>query len=173
MLIKLPGIVSGNRLSIIYKSAFVWISIPGSLVFTVLASHVQQHNEHIHHMKFIIHMHVKKNQPILVSLVGLSNLFFFTWNFVNRLKQTFLQTTLLLLADTEPIKIQRRLIDLSKTEKRVRSYPPAAHVLSSFLHMTGLFVRPKTQERGKECGSVFSRMWFCFQLEGRSVAWRH
>ena len=52
VLIKLPGIVSGNRLSIIYKIAFVWISTPGSLVYTVLASHVQQHNEHIRHMKF-------------------------------------------------------------------------------------------------------------------------
>ena len=48
VLIKLPGIVSGNRLSIIYKIAF-WISTSGSLVYTVLASHVQQHNEHIHH----------------------------------------------------------------------------------------------------------------------------
>ena len=47
--------------------------------------------------------------------------FFFTWNFVNRLKQTFLQTTFSFLADTDLIKIQRRLIDLSKTEKRVRS----------------------------------------------------
>ena len=28
MLIKLPGIVSGNRLSIIYKIAFVWVSTP-------------------------------------------------------------------------------------------------------------------------------------------------
>ena len=36
-------------------------------------------------------------------------------------KQTFLQITFSLLADTEPIKIQRRLIDLSKTEKRVLS----------------------------------------------------
>ena len=64
VLIKLPGIVSGNRLSIIYKIAFVWISTPGSLAYSVLVSHVQEH-EHIRHMKFIIHMHVKKNQPIL------------------------------------------------------------------------------------------------------------
>ena len=66
-------------------------------------------------------MHVKKNQPILEESCRLIKPFFFTWNFVNRLKQTFLQTTFSLLADTEPIKIQRRLIDLSKTEKRVRS----------------------------------------------------
>ena len=69
VLIKLSGIVSENRISIIYKIAFVWISTPGSLVYTVLASHVQQHNEHIRHMKFIIHMHVKKNQPILVRVL--------------------------------------------------------------------------------------------------------
>ena len=40
----------------------------GSLC-TDLASHVQQHNEHIRHMKFIIHVHVKKNQPILVRVL--------------------------------------------------------------------------------------------------------
>ena len=73
-------------------------------------------------MKFIVHMHVKKNQAILVRVLQAYQTFlFFTWNFVNRLKQTFLQITFLLFADTEPIKIQRRLIDLSKTEKRVRS----------------------------------------------------
>jgi len=55
--------------SIIYKIAFGWITTPGSLVFTFLASHVQQHNEHIRHMKFIMHMHVKKNQPILVRFL--------------------------------------------------------------------------------------------------------
>ena len=73
VLIKLPGIVSGNRLSIIYKIAFVWISTPESVVYTVLAqvlaSHVQEHNEHIRHMKFIIHMDAKKNQPILVRVL--------------------------------------------------------------------------------------------------------
>ena len=73
-------------------------------------------------MKFIIHMLVKKNQPILVRVLkAYQTFFYFTWNFVNRLKQTFLQTTFSLLADTELIKIQQRLIDLSKTEKRVRS----------------------------------------------------
>ena len=73
-------------------------------------------------MKFIIHIHVKKNSLILVRvLYSYQTFFFFTWNFINRLKQTFLQTTSSLLADKEPIKIQRRLIDLSKTEKRVRS----------------------------------------------------
>ena len=67
VLINLPGIVSGNRSLIIYKIAFVWISTPESLVFT----HVQQNNEHIQNMKFIIHMHVQKKkqqqQPILVG----------------------------------------------------------------------------------------------------------
>ena len=57
-------------------------------------------------MKFIMHMHVKNNQLILVRVL--------------KAYQTFLQTTFSLLADTEPIKIQRRLIDLPKTEKPVR-----------------------------------------------------
>ena len=35
VVIKLSGIVSENRISIIYKIAFVWISTPGSLVYTV------------------------------------------------------------------------------------------------------------------------------------------
>ena len=56
-------------------------------------------------------MHVKKNPTDPgKSLVGLSNLFLFTWNFVSRLKQTFLQITFSLLADAEPIKIHRQLI---------------------------------------------------------------
>ena len=99
-------------------------------------------------MKFIIHMrmHVKRNQPIVVrGFQAYQTFFFFTWNFVNRLKQTFREITFSLLADTEPIKIQRRLIDLSKTEKRFRSERPAANELSSFLYMIGLFVRPQTQ----------------------------
>ena len=107
-------------------------------------------------MKFIIHMHVKENQPILVRVLQAYQTFsfFFTWNFVNHLKQTFLQTSFSLLAVIEPIKIQRRLIDLSKTEKRVCSQRPAAHVLSIFLYMIGLFVRPQTQRE---------RMQFDFQ----------
>ena len=79
--IKLAGIVSGNRLSIIYKIAFVWISTPSQ------SSHVEQHNEHIRHMKY---MHVKKNQPSLVRVLQAYQTFLsFTWNFVNRLKKLF------------------------------------------------------------------------------------
>ena len=63
-------------------------------------------------------MHVKKNKPILVRVLQAYQTFFFTWNFINRIKQTFLQITISLLADTEQIKIQRRLIDLLKTEER-------------------------------------------------------
>ena len=97
-------------------------------------------------MKFITHMHVRKNQPILVRVLQAYQTFFFlTWNFVNRLNQTFLQITFSLLADTGPIKFQRQLIDLSKTEKCVCSQRPAAHILSSFLYMIGLFIRPQTQ----------------------------
>ena len=46
VLITLPGIVSGNRWSIIYKIAF-WISTLESLVFT-------EHNEYMRHIKFFI-----------------------------------------------------------------------------------------------------------------------
>ena len=54
VLIKFPGIVSNNRSSTIYKIAFVSIS-----TFAEFSLHMlQQHNEHIRHMKFIIHMHV-------------------------------------------------------------------------------------------------------------------
>ena len=35
VLIKLPGIVSGNCLSIIFKFGFVLISTPETLIFTV------------------------------------------------------------------------------------------------------------------------------------------
>ena len=35
---------------------------------------------------------------------------FSPWNFVNLLKLTFLQINLLIVADTEPVQIQRRLI---------------------------------------------------------------
>ena len=42
--------------------------------------------------------------------------------------------TFSLLADTEPVQIQRRLIDSSKTEKRLRFLAPhGCQVLSSFL----------------------------------------
>ena len=97
-------------------------------------------------MKFIIHMHVKKNQPILVRVLQAYQTFLiFTWNFVNRLKQTFLQITFLLLADTEPIKTQRRLIDVSKTEKRVRFLASCGSHIVKFLIHDGLFVRPQAQ----------------------------
>ena len=92
VLIKLPGIVSGNRSSIIYKIAF-WISTLESLVFT-------EHYEHIRHTKlFITYQYVctLNEEPTdpFKSVLGLSNLFF-TWNFLGRLKQTFLQINLFL-----------------------------------------------------------------------------
>ena len=90
VLIKLPGIVSGNGSSIIYKIAF-WISTLESLVFT-------EHNEHIRYIKFsttyqhICTLNEEQTDPGK-SFLGLSNLFF-TWNFLDRLKQTFLQINL-------------------------------------------------------------------------------
>ena len=45
---------------------------------------LQQHNEHIWHMKIIIHMHIYKNEPTDpgMSHEGLSNLFLFVYLFV-------------------------------------------------------------------------------------------
>ena len=96
-------------------------------------------------MKFIIHMHVKKSQPKMVRVLWAYQTFLFSpWNFVNRLKQTFLQINLLVVADTEPVQIQRRLICRQLRSVFVFSRP-AAHVMSSFLYTIGLFVRPQKQ----------------------------
>ena len=74
-------------------------------------------------MKFIMHMHDKKipTDPGK-SLEGLSSLFSLG---------TLL--TVSLLADTEPVQIQRRLIDLSKIEKRVRFLAPCGSRIVKFL----------------------------------------
>ena len=90
VLIKLPGIVSGNCSSIIYKRAF-WLSTLQKLVFT-------EHNEHIRYIKFFTtyqHICTLNEEPTDPgkSFLGLSNLLF-TWNFLDRLKQTFLQINL-------------------------------------------------------------------------------
>ena len=39
------------------------------LLFELVPLRVWQHNEHIRQIKFVIHMHVKKNQPILVRVL--------------------------------------------------------------------------------------------------------
>ena len=93
VLIKLPGIVSGNRSSIIYKIAF-WISTLESLVLT-------EHNKHIRHIKFfIIYQHIctLNEEPTDPgkSLLSLPIKPFFTWNFLSHLKQTVLQINLFL-----------------------------------------------------------------------------
>ena len=78
-------------------------------------------------MKFIIHMPIKKNQPILVRVLWVYQTFaFFTSNSVNRLKQTFLQINpyVAFRHRARPSLIQRRLIDLSKVEKRLRFLAP-------------------------------------------------
>ena len=72
--IKLPRIVSGNH----------------SLRLLLIESvplRVQEHNyKHIPHTKFLIHMPVKKNQPILVRVFEANQNIFLTWNFFNHLK---------------------------------------------------------------------------------------
>ena len=63
VLIKLLGIVLGNHSSIILR-LLLFESVP-----LRVQSHIQPHNKHIRHMKFIIPMHVKKSQPILVKVL--------------------------------------------------------------------------------------------------------
>ena len=115
-------------------------------------------------MKFIIHMHVKKSQPKMVRVLWAYQTFS-PWNFVNRLKQTFLQINLLVVADTEPVQIQRRLICRKLRSVFVFSRP-AAHVMPSYTtgqYTIGLFVRPlKQRERNV--------VRFSAALVGRNVA---
>ena len=49
------------------------------------------------------------------------------------LNKIFRKLTVSLLADTEPVQIQRRLIDLSKIEKRVRFLAPCGSRIVKFL----------------------------------------
>ena len=64
VLIKLLATVSGSCSSIIIR-----LLLFESAALRVQSSHVKKHKEHIRHMKFIIHMHIKKNQPILVRVL--------------------------------------------------------------------------------------------------------
>ena len=58
-----------------------------------------------------------------------------------------------LLADTEPAQIQRRLLDLSKTEKRVCFLAPWGSRIVKFL-IHDWFLRWTTNTKGKECTVV-------------------
>ena len=56
-----------------------------------------------------------------------------------------------------PVQIQRRLIDLSKIDKRVRFLAPL-RIVKFLKH--DWFVRKTTNTKGKECGSILSsRLW--------------
>ena len=74
-------------------------------------------------MKFIMHMHDKKNQRILVRVLRGCQAFFSLGTLL----------TVSLLADTEPVQIHRRLIDLSKIEKRVRFLAPCGSSMVKFV----------------------------------------
>ena len=85
--------------------------------------------------------------------------FFNYWNFVNRWKQTFLQINFSLLADTELVQIQRRLIDLSKTENSALQLMYICQVSYTLLVCSFDHVQ-KHKLKGKECGSILSsRLW--------------
>ena len=79
VLIKLPGIVSGNSSSIIYKIAF-WISTLESLVFTGTQ---WAHSAHLNLSITYQYICTSNEEPTGPgkSLLGLSNLYF-TWNFL-------------------------------------------------------------------------------------------
>ena len=78
------------------------------------------------------------------SLLGLSNLFF-TWNFLDRLKQTFLPINLF-VAWNHRAHLNSATIDWFVKNWGACSLPSTLrHVLSNFLYMIGLFVRPQTQ----------------------------
>ena len=87
------------------------------------------------------------------SPVGLSNLFF-AWN----LNKLFCKLTFSLPADTEPVQIQQRLIDLPKIEKCVCFLAYCGSCVVKFLIMIGLFVRPQTQ---RERNVVLFSAAFC------------
>ena len=127
-------------------------------------------------------MQVKKSQPIRtgkslvvksfaskLSLLGLS-MFFTLGTFLTAQNKLFYKLTFSLLADTEPIQIQRRLIDFSKNwvaHLLLVSKGHAAQALSSFIYMIGLFDKPQThRERNVELDSQQP-------FVGRSVTWWH
>ena len=84
-----------------------WNAFISTTGFGSIKSYVfTEHNEHIRHIKFFItyqYICTLNEEPTDPgkSLLGLSNLFF-TWNFLDRLKQTFLQLTFFLLKNTGP-----------------------------------------------------------------------
>ena len=81
----------------------------------------------------IHHTYARYKEPTDLgkNVAGLSNRFFFflTWNIGNRLKQTFLQINPFVACR----HIQRRLIDLSKIEMRVRFLVPCCSRIVKFL----------------------------------------
>ena len=106
-----------------------------------------------------MHMHDKKNQLILVRVLRGYQTFFSLGTSLTALNKIFCKLTVSLLADTEPVQIQRRLIDLSKIEKRVRFLAPCGSRIVKFL-IHYWFVRQTTNTKGKECGpNLSSHLW--------------
>ena len=107
------------------------------------------------------------------SLVGLSNFFFFSLGILlTALKKISANNLFVACRHRTHKKNQRRLIDLSKTEKK--GYWEACFALSALwlsycqVSYTWLVCSLDNKHKGKG-------LWFDFQhlLVGRSVAWRH
>ena len=141
VLIKLPGIVSGNGSSIIYKITF-WISTLESLVFT-------EHNEHIRHIKFFItyqYICTLNEEPTDPgeSLPGSSNLFFTFFH----LKQTFLQINLF-LAWKHRARLNSATIDWCVENWEACSLPSALRLTYCQISYTWLACSLDHKHKGK------------------------
>ena len=141
VLIKLPGIVSGNGSSIIYKITF-WISTLESLVFT-------EHNEHIRHIKFFItyqYICTLNEEPTDPgeSLPGPSNLFFTFFH----LKQTFLQINLF-LAWKHRARLNSATIDWFVENWEACSLPSALRLTYCQISCTWLVCSLDHKHKGK------------------------
>ena len=144
VLIKLPGIVSGKCSSIIYKIAF-WLSTLESLLFT-------EHNEHIRYIKFFTtyqHICMLNEEPTYPgkSFLGLSNLLF-TWNFLDRLKQTFLQINLF-VAWTHRARLNSATIDWFVENWKACLLPSALRLTYGQISCTWLVCLLDHKHKGK------------------------
>ena len=125
-------------------------------------------------MKFIIQMHVKKKQPILVRVCrSIKPFFFFTWKFDNRLKQTLTKLTFLLLADTEPTTI-----DWFISNWEACSLPSALRLTYSQVFHTWLVCSLDHKHKGKgmwfDCGEeccVTQTIWWSRRLQLTKGFW--
>ena len=111
------GYTTWIRLSIIQKIAFAW----EFLVITCTATQ-WTHPPHAR----------KKNQPILVRVLSAYQTFF-AWNFVNRLKQTFLQINPFVACRHRARTTSATIDWFVEIERRVRFLAPCGSRIVKFL----------------------------------------